>query len=66
MSMEAFYKNVQRVKVNESKHIALFVLSGSLKNLFSIDCASIYFSQYYFLQILLGGEMWDYPALLVL
>ena len=33
------------VKVNESRYIALFVVSGSIKKLFSVDCVNIYFSQ---------------------
>ena len=33
------------IKVNKSGYIALFVVSGSIKKLFSIDCVNIYFSQ---------------------
>ena len=32
-------------KANESRYIALFVVSESMKNLFSNDCVNIYFSQ---------------------
>ena len=31
-----------KVKVNESRYIALFVFSKSIKKLFSIDCVNIY------------------------
>ena len=37
-------------KVNESQYIALFLVSGSAKKLFSIDFVNIYFSQYFFQQ----------------
>ena len=38
----------ERVKVNESRYIALFVFSGPIKKLFSIDCVYIYlFSIFY-------------------
>ena len=33
------------VKIKESRYIALFLVSGSIKKLFSIDCVKIYFSQ---------------------
>ena len=33
------------IKVNESRYIALFVVSGFIKKLLSIDCVNIYFSQ---------------------
>ena len=32
-------------KINESLYIALFLVSGSIKKLSSIDCVNIYFSQ---------------------
>ena len=32
-------------KINESRYIALFVVSGSIKKLFSINYINIYFSQ---------------------
>ena len=32
------------MEVNESRYIALFVVWGSIKKLFSIDCVNIYFS----------------------
>ena len=32
-------------KVNESRYITLFVVSGSFKKRFLIDCVNIYFSQ---------------------
>ena len=35
----------KRIKVNESRCIAFFVVSGSIKKVFSIDCVNIYFSQ---------------------
>ena len=33
------------IKINESRYIALFLASGSIKKLLSIDCVNIYFSQ---------------------
>ena len=33
------------LKVSESQDIALFVVSGSIKKIFSIDCVKIYFPQ---------------------
>ena len=33
---------IQILKVNESQYIALFVFTGSIKKLFSIDCVDIY------------------------
>ena len=35
-------------KVNESKYTALFVVSGSVKKLFSIDSVNIYLSSIFF------------------
>ena len=32
-------------KINEVQYISLFVVSGSIKKLFSIDWVNIYFSQ---------------------
>ena len=32
----------ERLKINESRYIALFVVSGSIKKLFSIDYVNIY------------------------
>ena len=48
-----FYNNdtlcLQFLKVNKSQYIALFVISESIKKLFSIDCASsdYFFSTYF-------------------
>ena len=39
----AYFKKL--LKVNESQHITLFVVSGSIKKIFSIDCIRIYFPQ---------------------
>ena len=36
----AYFKTL--LKVNESQHFALFVVSGSIKKIFSIDCVKIY------------------------
>ena len=33
------------IKINESRYIALFLVSGSIKKLLSIDCVNIFFSQ---------------------
>ena len=37
--------NGRSCKINEPWYIALFVVSGSIKMLFSIDCVNVYFSQ---------------------
>ena len=53
-------------KINESQFNALFVVSGSIKQLFSTDCDNIYFSQSlvnYLFSIDL--KMWGYPALFI-
>ena len=39
------FRNKLKFKVTESRYIALFAVSGSIKKLFSIDCVNIYFSQ---------------------
>ena len=53
-------------KINEPQYIALIVVSGSIKKLFSIDCVNIYFSQsiinYLFL---IDLNVWGYPTLLI-
>ena len=36
------------IKVNESRYISLFVFSGSIKKLFSIDCVNIYLFSIFF------------------
>ena len=33
------------MQTDESRYIAFFVVSGSVKKLFSIDCVNVYFSQ---------------------
>ena len=38
-------KQQQALKINESQYIALFMVSRSIKKLFSIDCVNIYLSQ---------------------
>ena len=54
------------LKINESQYIALFVVSGSIKKTFSVDCVNIYFSQsavsYLFL---IDLKVWGYPTLLI-
>ena len=35
----------QLLKINEPRYIALFMVSGSIKKLVSIDCVNIYLSQ---------------------
>ena len=40
--IETFYSHL---KVNKSRYIALFLVSGSMKKFLSIDCVYIYFSQ---------------------
>ena len=37
--------SVVLLKINEPQYIALLVVSGFIKKLFSIDCVNIYFSQ---------------------
>ena len=54
------------LKINESQYIALFVVCGTIKKLFSIDCVNIYFSQSivnYLFSI--GLKVWGYPTLLI-
>ena len=46
--MEDFIIKLFKVKVNESRYIALFVVSGSTKKLFVIDFVSIYLSSMFF------------------
>ena len=36
------------LKGNESRYIALFVVSGSIKKVFSIDCVNIYLFSIFF------------------
>ena len=59
-------KEVLQIKINESQYIALFVVSGSIKKLFPINCVNIYFSQsianYPFSVDL---KVWGYPTLLI-
>ena len=39
-----FEKNLSALlKVNESRYIALFMFSGSVKKLFSTDCINVFF-----------------------
>ena len=55
VSFYCYYEKVRRtmrtavvsylLKITESQYIALFVVSGSIKKLFSIDWVKIYFSQ---------------------
>ena len=53
-------------KLNESRYIALFVVSGSIKMLFSVDCVNIYLSQQLsFLYIFFNLKVQGYPILLV-
>ena len=40
-----FALNKHIIKINESQYIALFVVSGSIKKLFSVDCVNIEFSE---------------------
>ena len=54
------------VKINKSQYIALFVVSGSIRKLFSIDCVNVYFSQSiinYFFSIDL--KLRGYPTFLI-
>ena len=39
---------MQTVEVNDSWHIALFVVGGSIKKLFSIDYVNVYFYSIFF------------------
>ena len=43
--MNAFTNQYTLVKINESHYIALFVVSGSIKKFFSMNCVNINFSQ---------------------
>ena len=54
------------LKINESQYITLFVVSGFIKQLFSIDFVNNYFSQSivnYLFSIDL--KVWGYPTLLI-
>ena len=54
------------IKINDSWYIALFVISESIKKLFSIDCVNIYFSKSivnYLFSIDL--KVWGYPTLFI-
>ena len=75
VSFYCYYEKVRRtmrtavvsylLKITESQYIALFVVSGSIKKLFSIDWVKIYFSQSivsYLFSIDL--KVWD-PTLLI-
>ena len=47
-----------KLKINESRYTALFVVSESIKNFFSVHYVSIYFfSVIFFQQILPGGKV---------
>ena len=45
MREKSFPQVLKMLKNNESQYIALFVVSGSIQKLFSIDCVNVYFSQ---------------------
>ena len=54
------------LKINKTQYIALFVVNGSIKKLFSIDCVNVHFSQSiinYLFSIDL--KVWGYPTLLI-
>ena len=58
------------LKVSESQDIALFVVSGSIKKIFSIDCVKIYFPQsivnYLFsIMFSIDLKMWGYTTLII-
>ena len=54
------------IKINESRYIASFAVSGSIKKLFSPLIMSIFiFSQYFFQQIFPGGKVRGYPTWLI-
>ena len=53
------------LKIKESRYIALLVVSGSIKKLFSIDYVKFIYSQYFFQSILPGGKALSYPKLLI-
>ena len=55
----------KNAKVNDSQDIALFLVSGPIKKLFSIDCVNIYLFLIFFQQILPGRKVWGYPTLLI-
>ena len=73
VSVDSFKENFlgeRTFKVNESQYIALLKVSRSIKNLFSIVCVNIYFSQSivnYFFSIIfsIDLEVWGYPTLLM-
>ena len=52
VKIENFIQNISSFKINESRYIAVFVVSESIKKLFSIDYVNIYlFSIFFFQQI---------------
>ena len=53
------------LKINESRYLALFVVSGSVKKLFSIDCANIYLLYYFFQNNLHSGKKQGYHTLFI-
>ena len=48
-------------KINESRYFALFVVSGSIKKIFSIDYVNNYLFSIFFSIDFLGGKVWGYP-----
>ena len=57
------------IKINESQYITLFVVSGSIEKLFSIDYVSIcLFSIFFstdFQYKVFNRKVWDYPTSLI-
>ena len=52
---EAKFFHVSIVKINESQYIVLFLVSGSIKELFPIDYVNIYLLSIFFLQFIWDG-----------
>ena len=54
------------IKINDSQSIALFVVSGSIRNLFSIDCVNIYLFPIFFKKFCPVEKCGKSPTLLIL
>ena len=53
------------VRNNESRYVEFFVVSGSIKRLFSIDYVNVFLFSIFLQWILPGGKVWGYPTLLI-
>ena len=56
----------EKLKLDESRYIALFVFSRSIKKLFSSDCVNIYPFSIFFSLDFARWKVWGYLVLLIL